>query len=80
MTGLLDGLEQKGMVKRLAHPEDRRKVSIQLTDTGRQVLDEMLPDYYSRIAKLMVKLSENERKSLVSLLGKIDQGLTSFKE
>ncbi|MEE8542024.1 MAG: MarR family transcriptional regulator, partial [Desulfobacterales bacterium] len=26
MTGLLDGLEQKGMVKRLAHPEDRRKV------------------------------------------------------
>ena len=80
MTGLLDGLEQKGMVKRLAHPEDRRKVSIRLTDTGRQVLDEMLPDYYSRIAKLMVNLTENERKSLVSLLGKIDQGLTLFKE
>ena len=80
MTGLLDGLERKGLVKRLAHPEDRRKVSIRLTDTGRQVLDEMLPDYYSRIAKLMVNLTENERKSLVSLLGKIDQGLTLFKE
>ena len=80
MTGLLDGLEGKGLVERVAHPEDRRKVSIRLTDTGRQVLDEMLPDYYSRIAKLMVNLTENERKSLISLLGKIDQGLTLFKE
>ena len=81
MTGLLDGLERKGLVKRLAHPEDRRKVSIQLTDTGRQVLDEMLPDYYSRIAKLMVNLSENERQNLLSLLGKVNKGLlTLFEE
>ena len=81
MTGLLDGLEQKGLVKRLAHPEDRRKVSIRLTGTGRQVLDEMLPDYYSRIAKLMVNLTENERQNLVSLVGKVNQGLlTLFEE
>ena len=81
MTGLLDGLEQKGLVKRLAHPEDRRKVSIRLTDEGRQVLDEMLPDYYSRITKLMVNLTENERQNLVSILGKVNQGLlTLFKE
>ncbi|MBW2249198.1 MAG: MarR family transcriptional regulator [Deltaproteobacteria bacterium] len=81
MTGLLDGLEQKGLVKRLAHSEDRRKVSIRLMETGRQILDEMLPDYYSRIAKLMVNLTENERKSLESLLAKVNQGLlTLFKE
>lgn len=81
MTGLLDGLEREGLVKRLAHPEDRRKVSIRLTDTGLQVLDEMLPDYYSCIAKLMVNLTENERKNLGSLLGKVNQGLlTLFEE
>ncbi len=80
MTGLLDGLEQKGLVKRLAHKEDRRKVSIQLTDTGQNLLDKMLPDYYSRIAKLMKGLTENERQSLVTLLKKVDQGLTLFKE
>jgi len=81
MTGLLDGLERKGLIKRLAHSEDRRKVSIRLTNTGRQILDEMLPDYYSRIAKLMVDLSENERRNLVSLLGKVNQGLlTLYKE
>ena len=78
MTGLLDGLEEKELVKRLAHPEDRRKVSIRLTETGRQVLDEMLPDYYSRIAKLMVNLTENERQELELLLGKINQGLSTL--
>jgi len=78
MTGLLDGLERKGLVKRLAHSGDRRKVSIRLTETGRQALDEMLPDYYSRIAKLMVNLSETERQDLVSLLGKVNQGLLAL--
>jgi len=78
MTGLLDGLEQKGLVKRLAYPEDRRKVNIRLTETGRQVLDEMLPDYYSRVAKLMINLTENERQNLVSLLGKVNQGISSM--
>jgi len=78
MTGLLDGLERKGLVKRRAHPGDRRKVSIRLTETGRQVLDEMLPDYYSRIAKLMAKLSEKERQELELLLGKVNQGLSTL--
>jgi DNA-binding MarR family transcriptional regulator len=80
MTGLLDGLEKNGMVKRLAHQEDRRKISIQLTGAGRNALDKMLPGYYSRIALLLKDLTESERQNLKSLLKKIDQGLTLFKE
>ena len=80
MTGLLDGLEKNGMVKRLAHKEDRRKISIQLTVVGKDALDKMLPDYYSRITQLMKDLTESERQNLNSLLKKIDQGLTLFKE
>ncbi len=80
MTGLLDGLEKNELIKRLAHQKDRRKISIQLTDAGRNVLDKMLPNYYSHIAQLMKYLSENERQNLNSLLKKIDQGLSLFKE
>ena len=81
MTGLLDGLERDRLIERLAHPNDRRKIGVRLTVKGRQVLDEMLPDYYSYIAKLMANLSKNERQNLVSLLGKVNQGLSSlFKE
>jgi len=78
MTGLLDGLEGKGLIERAAHPEDRRKLGILLTKKGRQLLDKMLPGYYSRIAKLMVKLSEKERQELELLLGKVNQGLSTL--
>jgi DNA-binding MarR family transcriptional regulator len=78
MTGLLDGLEGDGLVERLAHRQDRRKIGVRLTVKGRQVLDEMLPDYYRSIAKLMVNLTEKERLELMSLLGKVNRGLSSL--
>jgi len=41
----------------------------------------MLPGYYDHIGKLMAKLSEKERQNLVTLLGKVNQGLLAlFKE
>ena len=78
MTGLLDGLERKGLVERIAHPEDRRKLGIRLTNKGRQLLDEMLPGYYDHIGKLMAALSEKERESLGLLLGKVNKGLSTL--
>jgi len=81
MTGLLDGLERDRLIERLAHPNDRRKIGVRLTDKGRHMLDDMLPDYYSYIGKFMANLTENERQNLVSLLGKVNQGLLAlFKE
>ncbi len=78
MTGLLDGLEGKGLIERVAHPEDRRKLGIRLTKKGRQLLDKMLPGYYEHIGKLMAKLSEKERQELELLLGKVNQGLSTL--
>lgn len=78
MTGLLDGLERKGLVKRITYPKDRRKIGVRLTGKGRHVLDDMLPDYYSHIGKLMAYLTQNERQNLVSLLGKVNQGLLTL--
>ena len=78
MTGLLDRLERGDLIERLAHYRDRRKIGVRLTSNGRQVLAEMLPDYYRSIAKIMVNLTEKERLELMSLLGKVNQGLSSL--
>jgi len=56
MTGLLDRLERDGLIERLAHQRDRRK--IRCTSNGRQVLAELLPGYYRSIAKIMENLTE----------------------
>ena len=76
MTGLLDRLERDDLIERLTHQRDRRKINVRLTYNGRQVLADMLPNYYRSIAKIMANLTEKERLELTSLLGKVNQGLS----
>src|SRR5947208_3335327 len=37
MTRMIDRLEQKGLIRRKARPDDRRKVNLELTDEGKAV-------------------------------------------
>ena len=80
MTGLLDKLEKDGLVERRAYRRDRRKMGVRLTENGRRILDDILPEYYRNIAKITVRLTEKERMDLIMLLGKVKQGLWSLSE
>jgi DNA-binding MarR family transcriptional regulator len=71
MTGLIDTLERDGMVTRKPDPADRRQLLVELTAEGIAFLESLLPDHFRRIGALMTTLSENERRTLVRLLGKI---------
>ncbi|MBW8782727.1 MAG: MarR family transcriptional regulator [Verrucomicrobia bacterium] len=71
MTGLVDTLERDGMVTRQPDPEDRRMMSVALTDKGVAFIKEVLPGHFRRMAALMGSLSESERQILVRLLTKI---------
>jgi DNA-binding MarR family transcriptional regulator len=64
-----------GFVKREQAAEDRRMMLVKLTEAGKTFLDGILPDYFRRIATVMARLTEPERKSLVALMGKIQQGV-----
>lgn len=78
MTGLLDGLEQGGLVQRILVPEDRRSVKVRLTEAGQARLDEVMPDYYTRLRQCMQGLSEQQRNDLQVILGVIDQGISAW--
>ena len=80
ITGLLDGLERDGFVERAQHSTDRRALIIRLTQKGRDFLEEILPDHYRRIADLMSHLSENERKTLIRLMEKLNKGIPALRE
>jgi DNA-binding MarR family transcriptional regulator len=71
MTGLLDSLERTGLIERIPHDEDRRMLNVRLTEKGQQRLDEVMPDYYSRVALVMKELSENDRDLLMEMLQKV---------
>jgi DNA-binding MarR family transcriptional regulator len=75
MTGLIDTLERDSFVKREPASDDRRMMLVRLTDVGKAFLDRILPDYFRRIAAVMGRLTEAERKTLVALMGKIEQAM-----
>ena len=77
MTGLLDGLENENLIERVADTRDRRRIGVRLTPGGKQVLGELLPNYYQNMARLTAGLSENERQTMLSLLSKINRNLNS---
>jgi len=71
MTGLLQGLEEEGLVKRTASVEDKRMSYVALTTKGRKYLDGILPDLFSRLGKLMDGVTDKEGKNMVKLLEKV---------
>ncbi len=46
VTGLIDRLERRGLVKRTRSPDDRRVYEVILTTAGRRLVEKILPDYY----------------------------------
>ena len=78
MTGLIDGLEQSGLVERLYGKEDRRSVQIRLTDAGQAKLDIVMPDYYRRLRRCMQQIDERSRKDLIQILNLMRAGLPAL--
>ncbi|MHA3774273.1 MarR family winged helix-turn-helix transcriptional regulator [Verrucomicrobiota bacterium sgz303538] len=77
MTGLIDTLEKDGLVVRGADPSDRRTVRIQITPAGEALLAGILPDYFRCVSAMVKFLNASERKQLVGLLQKIQEGVAS---
>lgn len=76
MTGLIDTLEKDGLVTREADAHDRRTLHVRLTEQGKTFVETMIPPYFQRVASIMAPLNEPERKQLVHLLQKIQEGLS----
>lgn len=67
MTSLLDTLERRGLVRREAHPSDRRRLLVHLTDEGGALVDAFLPEIVAVQTALVAGLSEAERATAVHL-------------
>jgi DNA-binding MarR family transcriptional regulator len=73
----LDKLERAGMVSRHIHPEDRRRIDVELTPAGVQLVDSVLADLMEHESKLLDELSDEEkdlRRTLKRLLARFEPG------
>jgi MarR family transcriptional regulator, 2-MHQ and catechol-resistance regulon repressor len=78
ITGLIDSLEERGLVQRTACVADRRSKMGTLTEAGRKLLEEMLPDHYAYIRSMLEGFPEDEKSQLTVLLARMRSAMQAF--
>ena len=73
VTGVLDTLVKRGLVRRESHPTDRRMVLVHLAKAGSRMADTVRRTVHRGEAEWMRSLSETERARLTELLGKLQR-------
>jgi DNA-binding MarR family transcriptional regulator len=71
VTGVVDRLEQKGLVRRVRNSPDRRIVTIELTEAGIQLAEKAPPPIQQKIIDGLKKISESEIDEIVFALTKL---------
>jgi DNA-binding MarR family transcriptional regulator len=71
LTGVIDRLEQKGLVQRWGDTEDGRKIIVDLTRLGERVFQREFPRYVDRLKPLIDGLSARDRDQATNLLNRI---------
>jgi DNA-binding MarR family transcriptional regulator len=74
MTSILDTLERRGLIRRMPHPADRRKLLVDITPAAQALLDQLLPSLHARERDVIsAALSTREQHELLRLIAKIQQ-------
>lgn len=71
ITYVVDKLEQKGLLARRACPKDRRVTHAQITDKGKQLIEEIFPPHEERINEIVSVLTDEEKNMVTELLKKV---------
>ncbi|MEI4928814.1 MarR family transcriptional regulator [Aeromonas caviae] len=68
ITGLLDGLQRDGLLARHSDSQDRRKISVRLTEQGQALAQHLLDEHSQWIGSLFAGFDQAERETLSALL------------
>ena len=84
MTAVADSLETEGLLRRVAHPSDRRATLLELTDIGQAAADQSLVPRLAQISRLFDQLSptarDELRNSLATLVVAMESGCSQQVE
>jgi DNA-binding MarR family transcriptional regulator len=71
MTNRIDRLQERGLVERSHSTTDRRRVVVQLTETGLDLVDAVAESHYRFEAQLLTPLTANQQANLVNNLRRL---------
>lgn len=73
VTGIIDRLEQKGLVVRLRNSPDRRIVTVELTEAGKRLAEHAPPPIQHKIVEGLMDLDERTMDGIVQSLTRLTE-------
>ena len=80
VTGLIDRLEKRGLLRRHASPGDRRAYRVILTPAASDLLAQILPDYYRLAEQVWGALPVTRTSRLLADLSHLDANLARLEQ
>lgn len=80
MTGIVDRLEERGLVQRQRDPNDRRSVVVCLTEKGKALLSQIKTERQQALEEIFRVLTPEERVFLNSVLEKLTRALETSEQ
>lgn len=71
LTGVVDRMEEKGLVARAPDPKDGRAQVVKLTKKGEEAFESAFPAHVARLSKAFDGTSAEELREAVRTLGKV---------
>jgi MarR family 2-MHQ and catechol resistance regulon transcriptional repressor len=71
ITAAIDRLESKKLLRRRSDSKDRRSRIVELTETGRRLIERAFQEHAMDMEETMAVLRSGERKELIRLLKKV---------
>ncbi len=71
ITGILDRMEQRGLIEKLVDPKDRRALQVMLTETGRKLEEPLSQAIINANQKALLSIDEKQAEVLKQMLQNI---------
>jgi MarR family 2-MHQ and catechol resistance regulon transcriptional repressor len=78
MTYVIDKLEKKEYITRVACAEDRRVTFAQITPKGKKLIEQVFPSHQNEIERIMSVLSDEEKDTAIELLKRIGLSVKEY--
>ncbi|NKF06567.1 MarR family transcriptional regulator [Clostridium gasigenes] len=70
ITVVIKNLEKDGLVKKNLDPEDKRSTIISITDKGKKIIEDILPNHINNISEIFNVLTDEDKITLKNILKK----------
>ncbi|MFA1641537.1 MarR family winged helix-turn-helix transcriptional regulator [Chryseomicrobium aureum] len=80
ITYVVDKLERRGLINRIASEEDRRVTYAEISPQGRAFMEELFPKHEIQLVELLNVLTSEEKQTLTTLLRKLGLSIKNLSE